>query len=212
MNKRLTVAISALVIIMTLVLCSCDEIDSEEMDHMLCRDLILESIPEFRIEDYRAEVWEDGTMETYLAVSMEKYEAESFLKEQAADWPKTPVVTTYKNFSDYIFILPETSFEDIREKLTMLNDKSDVRYIFYDNTSDFMNKYSTQIKEYRSSESKKQAGVIKHEGTFSGLSDPRTPDYALGFVCAFFDPEQNQLYYYKFVPSFDERYTAYLAE
>lgn len=203
-RKKYLLTAVFLAAVLSLSVCGCTDNSIPETELEVCKGLSIETLPSFTLADSSFTYREDGSRESYKVLSFTDSEALK-LEELAANWNNTPVITTYSNFYDYVHILPETSLENVQKKLTSLDDDRSVKYIFVDKTDDFKSKYETQIKEYLSAAgSKDESGTIGSSGFFFEENDPRTPDYAVGFCCAFYTPGDHVLYFYQYEPAYSE--------
>lgn len=210
--KKTIIAFSLLLSLITVsVLSSCSGISNSDAELEVCKGLLIDSLPPFSIAESTKVTQSDGSVETYLVLTFSDSYA-SQLDDITSSWNHTPVLTTYSNFYNYVNVLPGTTINDARKKLTSLDEDNNVKYIFVDKTEDFKRKYETQIKERLSAYGKKEnSSGSDTSGFYLEEADPRTPDYAVGFCCGFYSPDEMTMYFYQYDPAYSEQNVIYAA-
>lgn len=189
MLKLLLCVVLVLGVCFALSGCSSETGDAK---HQICVALKINDIPEFTLESHQSGTGKD--VEEYYIISFSSENAEKFKSQNLSSWSNTPVISEFKNFTDYASIIPETTIDLARQKLTALNTAGN-RYYFYDGTYDFTVKYADKIKGERVSTIDETPESIADSGWFS-TEDPRSSKYAIGFSCGFFEESTNKLYVY----------------
>lgn len=207
-KKSWFILLTMVVIVFSILMSACStNDDSDSVGKIMSRALSVEIVPDYQLQDYKTNVWDDGTIERYICAYLPESERDVFMRRVQYIWRSAPVISTYMNFTDYISILPYSKMSDVRSTLTKLNNSgSEVIYCFYDKTSDFARKYEQQIIRDRKS------GNLTEEGEFYMFkeTDPRTPDFAAGFSCGFYDCKNGMLYVYEYEPAYSRKLLSYV--
>ncbi len=216
MTKKIVCSLLCLVLSGMALFSGCAQEEDGALREQIIGALMMDDLPAYTLQDHETKTSENGSLEFYAVIVLDEKHAYE-LENQTLNWQKTPVNTTYRNLTDYLYILPEAAIKRAREALTEVNGE-EARWMFADRTSEFKKKYKQQIKEAAGqSAGSDSAGA---EGTSPGSSgsmkldpsgiDPRTPDYAVGFSCAFYLPSKHTLYVYEYSPAFDNSLLKYV--
>ena len=204
------------ILLLILSVCGCTgKHDTDHTKELICSALEINKLPTFEIVDSFSKTHNDGSIETYSIITFDEDASAEFERTVCYNWQYAPVSSKYMNFTDYASIIPDAYIDDARRTLTKLNDNSDNRWVFIDKTSEFERKFAFNIKE----DKKKYDYTTNSNGEESYQSgyvyifeetDPRTPLYAVGFSCAFYEADTKTLYVYSFEPAYDSKYLKYL--
>ncbi len=216
MKKRIIAFMLALTVLLSLSAAGCsNDHNTDHTKNMIKNALEIKELPSFEIIDSFSKTHSDGSIETYSIIKFEDDASKSFSNRVALTWAFAPVSTQYMNFSDYVYIIPDSGIDDAKATLTKLNGKEKIRYLFVDKTADFEKKYAFNIKEDKKKydytyDSTDEESFSSGKKYIYEETDPRTPYYAVGFACGFFDPDEKKLYVYSFEPAYDSKYLKYI--